>query len=688
MRYKTILGLFACFAPSALSQTIEPTDTVFSRDLEEFVVTGLSARSRIENPRIGAEHLELSNLALTPSFAGENDILKSITLLPGIRSEGDGGGGFEVRGGNAAQNLVLLDGISLYNPAHVMGIFSTFNDDAIGQATIFKGPIPAAYGGASSSALDLSLAPGDMVSYHGSATIGLLAAKLKVEGPIVKDKLSFAVTSRRSYVDAFLKMVPQYRSTVMNFYDITARFRYVPSKSHIFDASFFMSHDNMAIHNLMGMYWGNIGASMNWLVHLSDKWTSTANISLTHYDPKMVMTIMEMNQSLKTYIHNYALDYQLSFSPSENQTLNLGLRSELLRVKSGEWKLNAAGEKEIRSLWDNALWLEYNASFSTLFDLAAGMRLNFASVMTGPDFRYFYTLADEDPDFKSHNYINPEPRISLKFNINDCHNLKTGFGISTQNLHSIRSGHTTFPFDRFALTSYAVRPEISYQYSAGYSGMTRSGDFDWSAEIYYRNISNVYDYKDGRQTFSDISLESIILGGKGKSYGAEFIFRKDNGRLTGWLSYTISRTLTKIPGINNDKWYNATNDRRHDFSVTAIYTFSPKWNVSATWLYMSGRPLTAPDVKYEIGGETCYYYSARNAYKTPATHRLDISASYTGKLAHRYTSIVSFGFYNTYCRYNPYVIYFEDDSTKPSGTRAVLHAMYGLIPSLSWTVKF
>lgn len=665
----------------------EASDSIAAGQLKEVVVTGSSARQRIANVRLGAERLELSKMSQLPAFGGEVDILKSITLLPGVRSEGEGGGGFEVRGGNAYQNLTLLDGISLYNPSHVMGIFSTFNDNAIGGVTLYKGSIPAAYGDASSSVLEASLADGDMERYHGSVTVGILAAKIKAEGPVVKDKLSFAFTARRSYVDAFLKMIPQYRSTVMNFYDVTAKLRYCPSSDHLIDGSFFVSHDNMAVSDLMGLYWGNLGASINWIAREGDKMTFTTTAALTHFNPKMSMDIMDLNQVMWTYIRNYSVNEKVRWQIADHHQMEFGLRSELLRVKSAEWMLNTSREREIRSLWENSAWVEYSGEFADKVDLTAGLRLNVASALSQSRYHEFESTHDTPNRFDGKTYAEAEPRLNIKYNITPLHNIKAGYGVSAQNLHAIRSNTTSFPFDRYALTSAMVKPERSMQYGIGYSGMTGSGTFDWSAEGYYRDIDNVYDFKDGRSTFSDIVLESIILGGRGRSYGAEFMFRKNTGHLTGWVSYTISHTQTKIPGINGGEWYNASNDRRHDFSVSAIYQLTDSWTLSGSWIFMSGQPLTAPDVKYEIAGETCYYYSKRNGYMTPPTHRLDLSAKYV-HVGKKMTYEWALGIYNTYCRYNPFVVYFEDDASKPSGTRAVLQAMYGLVPSVSYTLKF
>lgn len=687
MEKKTIVSAFMIFLAAVAGMAAEPVDSVAEKRLEEVTVIGNSARQRIENARIGAERLELGRLSQLPSFGGENDIIKSLSLLPGVRSEGDGGGGFEVRGGSAYQNHVLLDGISLYNPSHVMGIFSTFNDDALGSATLFKGPIPSIYGDATSSVLETTLMPGDMQTYHASLTVGILAAKLKAEGPIVKDKLSFAVTARRSYVDAFLKMVPKYRSTVMNFYDITAKVRFRPSQIHMVDASFFFSHDNMAVADLMGLYWGNLGASINWTARPSDQLTFTTTTSLTHFDPKMSMDIMDLSQTMWTYIHNYNISEKMHWQMAEGHSLDFGVRSELLQVKSAEWKLNAMKEREIRSIVDNAIWLDYNGSFSDRLELTAGVRLNATSVISAPGFHHFESSQGKQNQFDAKTYVGAEPRINLKCNITDLHNVKAGIGSASQNLHAIRSTSTSFPFDRYALTSAIVKPERALQYAVGYAGMTESGNFDWSAEAYYRDINNVYDYKDGKSSFSDIVLEDIILGGKGRSYGLELMCRKNTGRLSGWISYTLSHTETKIPGINEGKWYNASNDRRHDIAVTAIFALTDRWSLSGSWIFMSGQPLTAPDVKYEVAGETCYYYSKRNAYKAPPTHRLDLSATYTHK-GPKLTYEWAFGIYNAYCRYNPYVVYFRDDPDKPSGTQAVQQAMYGLVPSVSYSLKF
>lgn len=680
------VGIVACiFAFSVHAQ--QTADSVPAQSLQEIVVTGQSARQRISDGHLGSENLELTRLALTPQMFGETDIIKSITLMPGIHGGAEGTGGFEVRGGNVYQNLISMDGMTLYNPSHLMGIFSTFNDDAMSQAILHKGPVPARFGGASSSVLETYMKPGNLNQYRFSGTIGILNAKATAEGPIVKDRLSFAVAARRSYVDLFLKLIPEYRSTVMNFFDVNAKIRYRPNKRGILDVSFFASRDNLAVSRLMDMRWGNLAGSINWNTGIGDNWRVYTTGAVTDYTSDMGTDIMDSKQKLRGYIRSFSANGRAVHTFSDSHSIEFGVRSELLRVKSGEMTVNGTRQLEIRSGWQNAVWIDYEGTFSSRVSLSVGVRLSSFSALSGRHFHEFLALNEAQPDFSSKTYMDIEPRGSIRFLINENHNIKAGASLTTQNLHGARATSTTFLYDRYALSSANIKPERTAQYSAGYAGMTPDGAWDWSVEGYFKSMRNVYDYRDGMSMFSRINLESLILGGKGRSYGMELMIRKNSGRLTGWISYTLSKTETRIPGINGGKWYDASNDRRNDIAVVAIYALGDRWKFSASWTYSSGRPLTAPDAKYELGGTTCYYYTARNSYKTPASHRLDLSATYT-RVGKRVTSIWSFGVFNAYSHYSPFVIYFEDDSSKPSGTRAVQQSLFGIVPSVSYTIEF
>lgn len=690
MKLKQLFIIFiACFW-TAWCDTIAAqnlSDTTATHQLEEVIVTEQSARQRISNGKLGSENLEMSKLSLAPKMFGETDIIKSITLLPGVHSESDGVGGFEVRGGNAYQNLVTLDGMTLYNPAHLMGVFSTFNDDAVKRATLHKGPIPVYIGGASSSALETYTKNGNGSKYHFSGTVGILNAKIAADGPIIKDKLTFSFAARRSYVDLFLKLIPQYKETVMNFYDMNAKLHYNIKQGNHIDISFFASRDNLAISDLMDMRWGNVAAAINWSLRKGDNWWFTTSGSFTNYTTDMGMDIMDSNQKLTEYIRLFSINEKILYRLTESQSLNFGFRAELFRVKSGDMRINESRQLEIKSGLENAVWIGYEGSFGDMFYLAVGSRFSLYSSLSSPKAYAFEAVNESVPDFSSKLYFNTEPRGSFKVNINERHNIKAGAAMTSQNLHGVRSTTTTFPFDRYSLTSAKVKPGKNILYSVGYSGMSSDGMWDWSVEGYYKNIKNVYDYKDGVTMFSRINLESLLLCGKGRSYGLELMLRKNIGKFTGWLSYTLSRTQTKMPGINAGKWYRAPNDRRHDFAIVGIYNLNKAWNFSASWTYSSGRPITAPDAKYLIDGTTCYYYTERNSYKTPASHRLDLSANYVRE-GKRFTSEWAFGIFNAYSHYSPFVVYFEDDSSKPSGTRAVQQSLFGILPSISYTLKF
>lgn len=684
--FSTFLFAFHSYGRN-LPDSIATSDSLVMKNLKEVEITANSARQRMASMQLGAEKLELSKLAVTPVLFGENDIIKSISLLPGVHAEGDGAGGFEVRGGNSSQNLTLLDGITLYSPTHVMGIFSTFNDQSISQATLYKGPLPPSFGEASSSVLESALKNGDMENWNGGFTVGILAAKLKIGGPIVKNRLSFAVTARRSYVDAFLKLVPRYRDIVMNFYDVTAKVRYKATGNDYLDLSFISSRDNMAIGGVMGMYWGNVGTSLNWLSQRGEGWHFNTTAAFTSFSNRMEMTMMNSSQCLKEYIKNLSVEEKVSYQLDEDHSLGGGVRSEYLRVQSADFVIAGNRERDVKSGWNNAAWIDYEGRISGGFFLAGGIRFNLFTALRGSGFNKWISNQEQEPPLEEKTYFTPEPRISLKWEVRPDHNLKAGVSLTSQSLHSLRSSATSFPFDRYAISTSTIRPEKVWQYVVGYTGMSKDGAFEWSTEGYYKGMINIYDYKDGYSMFSRLNLDDIVLGGKGRSFGLEVMFRKNTGRLTGWLSYCLSKTESKIPGINDGKWYDAGNDRRHDLSLVGIYKFNDRWTLSGSWIFSSGTPLTAPDVKYELSGTTIYYYSKRNAYRIPSTHRLDLSATYS-HAGRKFTYEWSFGVYNLYCRYNPYIVYFEDDPESPSGTRAVLRSMFGLVPSVSYTLKF
>ena len=687
---KRYFSLLACLvALPALSQT---GDTLRTDTLNEVTVTSRSAQKRVAEVQVGVEKVDVATLAKVPALFGEKDIVKSLQLLPGVKSESDGSGGYQVRGGTAAQNLILLDGTTVYNSGHLMGLFSSFNDDALYNGSLYKGLVPAQLGGGTSSVFVIDTRPGDMHDYHFGGSIGLLSAKVIAEGPIARDRSSFLFAGRRSYLDLFLKASKDYRNNTLNFYDTNLRLNFRLTERDRLSVSFFRGRDNMGLDEVMDMEWGNTTTTANWLHTFGSNLYANTQLIYSDFTDDVGMDMLSFYYTLKGFTRHATLNHRQSLTLRSHQ-LNYGLETTYLQLQSAEWDINLLHQREKRNAWMSALWLGDDWKASSRLTLSAGLRLHLFSVLGGAP---YYDI-DRDGNITDttnpasgsivKTYADVEPRVSIKWSIDEHNSLKLGYSRTSQDIHAVSAGAMSMPFDRYTMTSNIIRPERADQMALGWAGITPSGDYDFSVETYYKHINNVYDYRDGKSPFSEIEIERLLLGGQGRAYGLELCAHKNKGRLTGWLSYTLSWSENKIEGINQNRWYTAANDRRHDFSIVGMYQLTPAWELSATWRYNTGQALTAPSAKYEVDGTTYYYYAERNGYRAPAYHRLDISATHTKKLR-RATRIWSFGLYNAYCHYNPYVIRFENDDEKPTGTKAVQTSLFGIIPSVSFTLKY
>ncbi|MCC8035447.1 MAG: TonB-dependent receptor [Rikenellaceae bacterium] len=664
-----------------------------SRSIEQIVVSSRSSMERVSSVQIGVERIEIAEMAKIPALFGEKDIMRSIQLLPGVKSEGEGSSGFQVRGGTSAQNLILLDDATVYNASHLMGIFSTFNDTALTNASLFKGQIPAQFGGATSSVFDISTKTGDMGSYHVDGSVGLLSAKLHVEGPLVADKASFFVAGRRTYLDLFLKVTDDFRRNTLNFYDLNAKVDYnISGRDRLF-ISFFSGRDNMSLEKMMEMKWGNTTATVRWFHRFSGRLSSNTSVILSSFGSDNSADILDTSNSFDSFIRHSALKESFTWTPGGGHEMKFGFQTSYLGLKSAEWNLNNYSEKEKRNAWENTLWLNEQWKISDRFAVSAGLRLNSFSALGGAP----YYEIDESGDITRtleygsgkivRTHFALEPRLSVNYRVREKHSIKAGYSRTSQNIHALRNSSMALPFDRYTLSTNIVKPQTADQVSLGYASLTRNEAFEFSIEGYYKSIDNVLDYKDGKSFSSEIEIERLILAGQGRAYGVELFARKNTGRFTGWAAYTLSWSQNRIPGINGDKWYTAGNDRRHDLSLVGMFELPRGWQVAGTWVYNTGQALSAPSAKYRINGETVYYYAERNGYRAPSYHRFDISATHSKKKK-RFTREWTLGIYNLYNRYNPFLISFEDDSTKPSGTKTVQTSLFGIIPSFSYNFRF
>lgn len=688
---KRLFFLFLAFSSNVC--IAQSDDVVMNDTLQEVTVTSRSAKKRVEETQIGVEKIEIATLTKVPALFGERDIIKSIQLLPGVKSEGDGAGGYQVRGGTAAQNLILLDGATIYNAGHLMGLFSTFNDDALGNASLYKGLVPAQLGGGTSSVFDIDTRPGDMQRYRFGGTIGLLSAKLKAEGPIKKGLSSFLFTGRRSYLDLFLLGTEDYKDNTMNFYDSNLRLNFRLNPKNFLSVSLFHGQDNMGLDELMDMKWGNSAVSANWLHTFKDNHYANTKLMYSDFSDDVGIEIINTRYKMKGYIRHLTLNHSQVWEPTESHSINYGIEMTYLQLKSAEWDINLLHQKEARKAWTNAIWVNDVWKMGRWMELSAGVRLHLFSVLGGSP---YYTIGNEGNILSTINpasgsfvktYADIEPRVSAKIPLNKCNSLKLGYSRTSQDIHAIRAGSMSMPFDRYTMSSNIVKPEQADQVALGWVGITNNGDYDFSAETYYKNIRNVYDYRDGKSFYSEIEIERLILGGKGRAYGLELCAHKNTGSLTGWISYTLSWSENKIDGINGGRWYTASNDRRHDIAIVAMYALSDSWELSGTWRYNTGQALTAPSAKYEVDGTTYYYYNERNGYRAPDYHRLDVAATHTS-VGKRFTRQWAFGVYNAYCRYNPFVINFRNDDKSPTGTKAIQTSLFGIVPSVSFSLKW
>lgn len=661
--------------------------------LNEVVVSANRFSSKLTTTQIGSENIAIDQIKKMPTLFGETDIVKSITLLPGVKSAGDGTTGFQVRGGTAAQNLILLDDVPIYNAGHVVGIFSTFNDDVLSHATLYKGLVPAQFGGAASSILDVATQSGETSGFHAGFDIGLLSSNAYIQGPLANGKVSYQVAARRSYFDLFLKATDDYKDNTIYFYDINAKVTYKPTNNDRLSLALFSAKDRMGMKDLMDMDWGNKSASLQWFHRYGEHTTSNTSLLASDFSSANAMDLADMNAFMGGGVRTYAVKHRMDIE-SDRVLWNLGAQASLMDVVSGDFRFGGEGWKERRKGVESAAWVNADYKPSEAVSVSGGLRLTSFAALGGAPFYEFDTQGKISKvlthygktDVVAH-YLHLEPRLSANWRLTSDQSVKAGYARTTQNVYNILNASMGIPFTRYTMPSNRLKPIVSDQVSLAYTRLLADERYELSAEAYFKSINNVYDYKSGKAFTSDIKLESLVLGGRGRSYGLEMLAKKNLGRLTGWVAYTLSWTQNKIEGINNGEWYTATNDIRHDFSVVGMYELTDSWSVSASWIYQTGQALNAPSAKYEMDGKVVYYYAERNGYRAPAYHRMDLGFVHEKKRK-RYTRRWSFGVYNAYMHYNPYVIKFEDDPTSPTGTKTTLTAMFGLLPSVTYGIHF
>ncbi|KAA6337614.1 hypothetical protein EZS27_014313 [termite gut metagenome] len=668
--------------------------------LTEIVISSKRPDISITDPQTGVTQMEIQQINKLPVLFGERDIVKSLQLMPGIKSAGEGSAGFFVRGGTADQNLIMLDNVSLYNASHLMGFFSTFNSDVLRNASVYKGGMPAQYGERLSAILDIQQRNGDIQDYHLSGGIGLISSKLNVEGPIQKGKSSFLFGARRTYADAIARLsgVEDASNAYLYFYDLNMKLHFTLSPKDQLSVSGYLGRDKMILKDVADTGWGNSFVTAKWTRNWNSKLSGAISLLYNQYTYDFHQ---ELGMSSGGYakIKDYGLKKEFHYQINNDNLLRFGLHSTYHDIGPGNYYTNSEEESTTLNLhhrysWENGIYISNQMKVNENLEMIYGLRLSvFSAVGKGEYYKLNEnneitdTLRYSSGEFVK-TYVNPEPRLSAVYKLNAYSSLKVSYARTTQNIHLLTQIFRASPYDRWTSSSNNIKPQIANQYSIGYFRNFRNNTYELSVETYYKDMWNQIDFKDHAEIRGSDIVETELLCGKGRAYGLELMLKKQTGVLTGWISYTLAKSEKKIEGINNNRWYDAYQDRTHDISVVGIYELNPKWTLSAAWVYYTGNAISYPSGKYQIDGNDVMYYAERNGYQTPAYHRLDIGATYLVKKTAKYESELAFSLYNAYGRRNAYMISFETNKDDPTKTSAYRYSLFTYVPSISWNFKF
>ncbi len=693
-----------------LSQTIEINLTENKKldvelagqtlELGNVIVTGERPDRNVSSVEMGNVKMAPKDVEKIPVIFGEQDIVKTIQLTPGVKAAGEGNSGFYVRGGGIDQNLILLDEAPVYNASHLLGFFSIFNSEAIRDANLMKGSIPAEYGGRASSVFDIKMKEGNLKEYGVAGSIGLISSNLAVEGPIVKDKGSFIVSARRTYADVFLMFSNKedLQNTKLYFYDLNLKANYKINANNRIYLSGYFGRDDFGFSDEFGFDWGNATGTIRWNHIFTEKLFSNTSFIVSNYSYD-INILGDVDVTIGSQIDDLNLKQDFTWYANPQNTVKFGGNAIYHKIMPGEITAseNSGINPETISTRKAIEWAAYisnSQSISQQLKLYYGLRLALFSNVGPGEFYEFnddgelkYTSEIDNFEFvKTQGGL--EPRLALNYMLNSKSSLKTSYNRIYQFLHLLSNSTTTTPTDLWLPSSNNVKPQIADQISAGYFRNFKDNEYESSFEVYYKGLKNQIDYKNGAELVFNSTVEAELVFGRGWAYGAEFMFKRNFGRFNGWVSYTLSRTMRQFDEINNGKPFPARQDRIHDLALVGIYQITPKWSLSATWVYYTGNAVTFPSGKYEIDGLTVGYYTERNGYRMPPYHRLDLGLTWQHKKTEKFESSWNFSVYNVYARENAYFIQFRQNEKNPAITEAVQFAIFKAIPSVSYRFKF
>jgi hypothetical protein len=668
-----------------------------TKEIKEIIVTSEKTDENIRSVQMSNDRLIIKQLESVPVLLGEKDVLKTIQLLPGISTTSEGSSGFSVRGGSFDQNLILLDEAPVYSAAHLLGFFSVFNSEALKDISIYKGGIPAEFGGRASSVLNISMKDGNSKKMSASGGIGLIASRLTLEGPLGKnERTSFIVSGRRSYADIIGKVGNFLEDDMtLYFYDLNVKINHKINNNNRIYLSAYSGKDAFQYEDL-GTDWGNSTATLRWNHIWNSKLFSNTSVIYSNYD--YGFNISEKT-SMTSGIIDIGLKHDFSFYKTPGNTIRYGFNTTYHTFNPG--KLNYEEEEsehdllmEQKQALESAVYFSNYRKVSTSLSVEYGLRISLFNQF-GEGWQKTYDEENNIIDSTWFNkselmqtYFEFEPRFSLNYLLNNRNSIKASFSRMAQYLHLISNSTSGQPTDTWFPSTNNIKPLVASQFALGYFQNFKNNTYEFSVETYYKDVDNVTDYEDGTDILLNEDIEAQIISGDGRSYGLEFYLKKKQGRFTGWLSYTLSRTENKIDEINSGSWYPTKNDKKHDLSVVGSYRFNQRLSLAASWVYYTGNAVTFPSGQYSFDGQSWPYYSERNSYRMPNYHRLDFNVHLNGKKKKHMESSWDFSIYNVYNRYNAYTITFDESETQPGTNEATKLSLFGLVPSVSWNFKF
>jgi hypothetical protein len=676
--------------------------------IDEIVVLAEEEDQNITNIEMSVEKLTARQIKQIPQVLGEADLIRSIQMLPGVSTVGEGATGFNVRGGNVDQNLILLDEATVYNSSHLFGLFSVFNVDAIKDSKLYKGGIPAKYGGRLSSVLDVRQRDGNRKNFAMNGGIGLIASRLTLEGPIQKENSSFMIAGRRSYGDLFLKFDEDLKENAVYFYDLNAKANFkLGKKDHLYLSGYF-GRDVFNFGDDFSSDWGNATASLRWNHLFSDKLFS--NFTAIYSDYGYSFGVPEGAEAFDwdARIFNYLLkgDFTYFFEPTTQ--LDFGFESNYYRFHPG--KALGLGDQSIfneintphKYALESAVYVSFEHEPIKNLTLQYGLRFsNFQRLGKGDIYLYengdpsgenaiIDTLSYDSFD-KIISFSSPEPRFSANYVINERNAVKLSYNRMQQYIHLVSNTTSATPIDIWTPAGTHIEPATVNQIAIGYFKNFKNNAYEASIEGFYKDFDNLLDYKDGAELLLNETLETELLRGEGRAYGLELAIRKNKGVFTGWLSYTLSKSERKVDGINNGKYYPSNYDKTHDLSIATSWKLNEKWNLSTNFAFATGRPITYPASRYVFDDIIVPHYNNRNGARTPSYHRMDVGLQFTPnkRPEKRWKSSWEFGAYNVYAKRNAYSIFFRQNEDFPQETEAVRLSIFGsILPYVTYNFSF